>query len=89
MNQDEMKGAVAELRRANDNVFRLLATVIESKGQDDEWLRIPKNAGGRCTVSGFSRSEVYRLIKAGTIRRKNIGGASFYSGADMRKHLDA
>jgi len=53
---------------------------------DPEWLRMPSHPG-RCPVSRLSRTTLNRLIAAGSIRSRKLGGARFYSAADVRRTI--
>lgn len=80
---DQIAAASDQLSRATQAAADLLR---HSRAGDDEWLRLPP-ASARCPISGFSRSHIVRLAKAGTIRRKSVGSSAFYSGADLRAYL--
>lgn len=80
---DQIAEASAQLAKATAAAAELLRV---SRTADDEWLRLPP-ASDRCPISGFSRSHIVRLTKAGTIRKKSVGAAAFYSGADLREYL--
>lgn len=88
MNTEQVQTVISELRRANDAAFRLLEESMISRVDGDEWKRFPSSRG-RCPISNYSRSQIYRLAEAGKVRTKHVGRARFYSGNDLRKILAA
>lgn len=54
---------------------------------DDDWRRMPRNSG-RCPVSGWSRGTVERYAKLNRVRKKKVGGASYYAAKDVRAILN-
>jgi len=74
---------LAELRRATDAAFKLAENLVLSRGDADEWTRLPSR-NARCPVSGFSRSKIVRMIQAGAVRGKSVGASRFYSAGDIR-----
>jgi predicted DNA-binding transcriptional regulator AlpA len=74
------------LERATTAALALARQLAAARGDDDQWTRFP-SASARCPISGLSRSALYRLTTAGTVRRKSIGGSAYYSASDVRNHI--
>lgn len=61
------------------------------KSSDPDWQRMPL---GRAKALGFSRSSIYRAIKAGSVRGKSYvkpgskTGMSFFSLTDLQSLID-
>jgi hypothetical protein len=83
MTADSVLDRLEEATRAAIALARELAA---ARRDGDEWTRLPA-ADGRCPVSAFSRSKINRLIAAGSVRAKSVGGARFYAAADVRRLL--
>lgn len=95
----DQSASLQELERATDALHAAAKAVLRlarsneraaaAKAADpDEWTRLPFGIR-RCPVSGWSRSTLIRRAKAGDIRRKSVGGASFYAAADVRRLISA
>jgi hypothetical protein len=80
---------LAELKRATEAAFRLAESLATAQAAGEEWTRLPSAKGGRCTVSGLSRSSILRHVAAGRVRSKVVGSARYYSAADVRAILSA
>jgi glycogen debranching enzyme len=75
---------LADLRRATAAAFALAEALAQAQGDAEAWTRLPSAKGGRCPVSGWSRSTILRAIADGTVRTKSVGSARYYSAADVR-----
>lgn len=73
-----------QLEKATAAAIALTRTLVAGREDGDEWTRLPA-PGTRCPISGWSRSKLYHLTTAGKVRRKSVGGTSYYSGADVRR----
>ena len=67
----------------------LLDALARSTGDDDEWTPAPRQAtakatGGKCSITGLSRSSIRRID---TIRTKTVGSRLYYSARDARAYL--
>jgi hypothetical protein len=85
---EHLISVLSDLRRATNAALSLAEQLAAARVDGDEWLRFPRPED-RCPISGFSRSKIDRLARARQIRRKTVGKAAFYSGADMRRLLSA
>lgn len=74
------------LERATTAALALARQLAAARTDGDEWTRFPSGAD-RCPISGLSRSALYRLCTSKKVRKKSIGGAAYYAGADIRSHL--
>lgn len=78
---------IADLERATAAAFALarsLAAESDARAADgDDWTRMPKK--GERSAEGMSRSTIERLQQSGKVRRKTVGGLSYYSAADARR----
>lgn len=75
-----------ELERAICAAMALTRAMLVSQAPDDQWLRMPSTKG-RCPISQWSRSKIYRLTKQGAVRSKHVGTSAFYSASDVRAIL--
>ena len=91
--------ALEHLDRATDALHAAAKAVLRiarsqertaaAKSTDpDEWTRLPASPR-RCPVSGWSRSTLIRRCNGGEVRRKTVGGATFYAAADVRRLISA
>ncbi len=87
---DRLDAAARELHAAYREASRLARALAANSAaraaDDDDWLRLPAR-GGRCPLSGWSRSTVEARAAAGEVRSKRIGGMRYYAGADVRRIL--
>jgi hypothetical protein len=87
---DRLDRAEKELHQAYREAARLARALMTAStaraADDDDWQRMPAR-GGRCPISGWSRSTVETHASAGTIRSKRIGGMRYYAGLDVRTYL--
>lgn len=81
--QDKVREIVASLSLATNAAFALLAELTKTRGEGDEWTRLP-SPEARCPVSHFSRAKIKNLITQEKIRTKTVEGGRFYSLSDMR-----
>lgn len=79
---------LSDLKRATDAVFALAMSLSTAQATGDEWTRMPSQNGGRCPVSGWSYSSLFRRIKAGEVRAKHVGRSRYYSASDVRKIIE-
>jgi hypothetical protein len=70
--------------QAAEAALDLAAQFIESRGEHDDWRRMP-SGNNRCLVSGWSRSTLYRLGRAGKLRTKQVNSSTYYAAADVRR----
>ena len=74
---------VSNLQAATEAAFKMLAELTKTRGEGDEWTRLP-SPDGRCLVSHFSRSKINHLISQEKVRAKTVEGGRFYSLSDVR-----
>lgn len=88
----ELERATDALHAASKAVLRLARSnerTASAKAADpDEWTRLP-NGIRRCPVSGWSRSTLIRRCNGGEVRRKTVGGATFYAAGDVRRLISS
>jgi hypothetical protein len=83
----EAMAVLDRLEAATAAAIALARQLAAVHSADDEWLRMPAKNSGRCPISRWSRSKLYKLAEAGQVRTKSVAGARFYSAADVRKLL--
>jgi len=82
---DRAAETLAAATRAAVRIARQLAADTGARtADDDEWTRLPQ-PGHRCHVSAWSRSTILRRITEGRVRRRTVGGSTYYSAADVRR----
>ena len=80
----QIETVIDDLEKATNAALALCKQLAAARGDADEWHRLPSPAK-RCSISGFSRSKIVRLIDSNEIRGKHVGSSRFYAGADVRK----
>ena len=80
---ERVRDVITNLQTAAEAAFKLLAELTKTRGEGDEWTRLP-SPDGRCLVSHFSRSKINHLISQEKVRAKTVEGGRFYSLSDVR-----
>lgn len=75
---------LAAVHQVFNAVCDLAETLALTNADDDRWVRMPPTSE-RCRFTGWSRSTIYRLIRAGYIRAKTVNNTRYYSGTDARE----
>lgn len=85
-----LESATSELHAAALAALKLSRALLgESAARaadDDDWRRLPRPQD-RCPISGWSRSAINRRIAAGSVRKKQVDGSTYYAAADVRALL--
>jgi hypothetical protein len=84
----EQAESFMDAARAMQHAADMLAELarVSEGAQEGRWLRMPR-PGERCPVCGLGRKAVWQQVRAGKVRAKKIGRASYYSAEDARALL--